>query len=196
MRTGFDVDGLLANFNSAFIELVIAVTGEDRFPPRPFDIPTWHYPQFYGYSDEQMDFEHGPVWNAVRASKTFWAGLPPYAWTLDVLDELASRRAHGSDIYFITDRPGFRAKEQTEFWLHAMGYDNGTVLISGQKHLCARALKLDVYIDDRFENVIKVAEYSPETQTFLLSQPWNTGFVRDNFVRVATPFEMFKYLDG
>ncbi len=50
LKIGVDVDWVLANFNDSFIERVIKVTGEDKFPPRPFDITTWDYPQVYGYS--------------------------------------------------------------------------------------------------------------------------------------------------
>ena len=196
MRIGFDVDGVLADFNRRFIELIIKVTGEDRFPARPFDIPTWHYPQHYGYSAEVMDFEHGPVWGTVRASGSFWAELPMYPWTRDVLDELARRRHNdGDDIYFITDRPGRRAKRQTEDWLHDLGYEEATVLISGAKDLCAQALKLDAYIDDRFENASKVGAASPATRSFLLTRPWNAHYIPAYSTRIETPAKMFELLD-
>jgi FMN phosphatase YigB (HAD superfamily) len=193
MRIGFDIDGVLADFNKSFIELVIEITGEDKFPPRPFAIPTWHYPQHYGYSDEAMDFVNGPVWNAVRTAETFWADLDSYEWTHDVLDDLMSLRHHGHDIYFITDRPGVRAKEQTEHWLHWKGFDEPTVLISGAKGLVAQALNLDAYVDDRAENVDKVAAASFTTRAFLLNRPWNASYGA-GYVRIAEPAEMFKAL--
>ena len=191
MRLGFDVDGVLANFNHSFIERVIEVSGEDKFPPRPFDIPTWHYPQVYGYSEELMDFATGPVWRSVKESETFWARLLPYPWANDTLEHLHRLRFQGHDIYFATDRAGVRAKEQTEFWLHMMGFDNPTVLISGKKALIAKALNLDIYVDDRFENADSVGTASPMTQTFLLTQPWNIGKT-GSFTRVYSPDNVFQ----
>jgi hypothetical protein len=186
MNIGVDVDGVFADFNSACIETCIKVTGKDLFPPRPFDIPTWHYPQHYGYSAEEMDFEKGPVWGAIKSNPTFWQTLPEYADTREALAYLDKLRRAGHDIYFVTNRYGIKCKLQTERWLRRHGFADPTVLVTGDKRRIAQALKLDAYVDDRWENAVDVAgEYKQDTlvsaskwvpsttQSFLLVRPWN-----------------------
>ena len=177
MRIGVDIDGVLANFNDSFISTIIEVTGRDLFPERPFDIPTWYYPEFYGYTKEEMDFVIGSVWKAVKANETFWQNLKPYPTTLNDLRYLVEREDSGDEVYYITDRAGITPKFQTEMWF--LGQDGTdvvpTVLISGMKGLCAKALKLDVYIDDKWENILNVIEMSPNTRVFILDRPWNRG---------------------
>jgi uncharacterized HAD superfamily protein len=50
--------------------------------------------------------------------------------------------------------------------------DSVTVLISSEKGLCARALNLDYYIDDKWENCVDVGMES-NTKVYLLDRPWN-----------------------
>lgn len=173
MKIGFDIDGVFADFNASFIERVIASTGKDLFPPRPFDIPTWGYPQLYGYTKE----EESKVWNEITKDPYFWYDLSPYSDTQNALYRLSSIACNfDDDVYFITSRPGVVAKAQTERWLRDMGVTiRPTVLISSAKGLCAQALKLDTYIDDRWENCMDVAGNS-NAVTSMLVQPWN----RDN----------------
>ena len=174
MIIGVDVDGCLADFNTGFINCCVTVTGRDAFPPRPFDITVWDYPQYYGYTDEEVL----KVWQTIEADEEFWTNLQPYADTHDSLTYLKHRQVkHDSrdDIYFVTARVGVEAKAQTEWWLECHGFRNPTVLISGAKSMVARALKFDSYIDDNWENVVAVSEYSDQTRTFLLVQPWNRG---------------------
>lgn len=168
MIIGLDIDGCLADFNTSFINRVIQVTGKDLFPPRPFDIPTWDYPQHYGYREGEVS----AVWENIKVDVNFWFGLSGYPDADDALEMISHRTA--DDIYFITSRPGKEAKEQTEMWLMDYGVDNPTVLISSQKGLCAAALRLDAYIDDRWENVVDVSQWGKlRTKTFLLDRPWN-----------------------
>jgi 5'(3')-deoxyribonucleotidase len=175
MRIGVDIDGILADFNSAYITRVIAWCGRDLFPPRPFEIPCWEYPQFYGYSNEEIK----EVWKGIKADPHFWESLPPYNYTIDVLFYLRKCGVRGDDVYFITDRPGIDAKGQTERWLAQLdeyggrGVVHPTVLISAEKGWIARGLKLDVYIDDKLENCEKVVAESPDTRVFLYTQGWN-----------------------
>lgn len=176
VRVGVDVDGVLANFNEAFIDRVVRITGRDLFPERPFDIPCWNYPEFYGYTKEEND----AVWNSIETDGSFWESLPAYPDTADAIEYLLSRsRWCGDDIYFVTSRPGINAKQQTEHWLLWHGYSRPTVLISGAKGLCARALKLDVYIDDRWENTVDTAKQN--TRTFLMHRPWNATHIAEDF---------------
>lgn len=168
MRIGIDVDGVLADFNSAYIARCIEVTGVDLFPPRPFDIWTWNYPESYGYTKAQVS----AVWESIKQDELFWVSLEPYpgavefGWTLQAMSE--------EDLYFITSRPGVNAKVQTEAWLMAvLDIEHPTVLISSEKGLCAKALNLTHYVDDRTENLQSVRAESPDTITFRLVQTWN-----------------------
>ncbi len=193
MKIGFDVDGVLADFNRSFIERVIAVTGKDLFPLRPFDIPTWDYPQHYGYTDAECS----AVWENIKADATFWYQLFPY----DGVPEFLSKLHSGNhDIYFITSRPGIQAKAQTENWIefHNFGlkteaFSYPTVLISSDKGRCAVALKLDLYIDDRTENCLDVNHSSPATKVVMLARPWNTA--QQGILRVETLDQFATFID-
>lgn len=172
-RIGVDCDGVLADFNGAFIQRVIDVTGRDLFPVRPFDIPTWNYPEHFGYSAAEVS----AVWEDIKDDANFWVDLNDYPQTRVVLAQLQDLSTYGgsADVYFITARPGIDAKVQTEEWLLEMGFGEPTVLMSSAKGLCARALNLTHYIDDRWENVVDVRTYNPTTKVFLLTQPWNAN---------------------
>lgn len=191
MRIGVDVDGVLADFNARFIERIIGVTDRDLFPARPFDIPCWDYPQFYGYTEA----ENKAIWKNIESDPLFWASLPPLAGAIANLVHLTDRISDGDEVYFITSRPGIGPKQQTESWLraHAFVVHHPTVLISSQKGLCAKALKLDKYIDDRWENVVDVSNTHLPTATYLQDQPWNRNEDSDaiGVRRVSSLMEIF-----
>lgn len=182
MVIGLDVDGVLADFNTAFINRVVEVTGRDLFPPRPFDIPTWNYPEHFGYTKA----ETSKVWEEIKKDPEFWSTLPSYDETRSVLDALWVRRVLGDDVYFITNRMGVQAKKQTERWFRGMHrFENATVLLSAAKGTMAIGLQLDAYIDDRWENALDVSVTT--TRTFLLNRPWNTEYGnRPNVNRVSS----------
>lgn len=191
MRIGIDVDGCLADFNTSFIERCIRITGRDLFPPRPFDIPCWDYLEHYGYQEHEQD----AVWRHIKHDLTFWFSLRPYADAPDVISRLRKieqRLIH--EVYFVTARPGVCVKYQTEKWLGKYSGGNSwkpTVLISKEKGLCAQALDLELYIDDRLENAVEVAKQTP-CRVYLLTQPWNTSFCKiGSFTRVDSFNDMF-----
>lgn len=170
MIIGVDLDGVVADFNAAFVKKMIAVTGKDLFPARPWEPSVWDYPQHYGYTNREVS----AVWEAIKVDGAFWSQLPDYQTTpVDLLELEAREIVQGDDIYFITSRVGSSAKWQSERWLKHRMIKNPTVLISSQKGMCAAALKLDCYIDDKIENVLDVVARSPRTQVFLFSRAWN-----------------------
>jgi FMN phosphatase YigB (HAD superfamily) len=198
VRIGCDVDGVLADFNHAFIERVIKVTGVDYFPPRPFDIPLWNYPEHYGYSAAQTS----AVWESIKADRMFWRTLKPYGETPRVIEYLFRLMCRDHDVYFITDRPGIIAKRQTEDWFRAITSQMLlspfpiTVLISGDKAGCAQALNLDLYIDDRWENC-EAVRLRGCTKVFLLDRPWNADAPAEEYdiVRVRSVMEIAPAID-
>lgn len=194
MRIGVDVDGVLASFNDGFARRLIATSGRNLMPPEPYEITVWSWPQYYGYTSA----EESAAWEAVKAQDDFWLSLTPYPQTADTLATLAWASATGiHDIYFITSRPGYKAKQQTERWLRHCGFGaHPTVLISSMKGLCARALMLDTYIDDNIANVEDVCLTARGCRVFLQTQPWNRTYQErpDLMTRVVDPLEMLKAL--
>jgi 5'(3')-deoxyribonucleotidase len=195
MIIGLDIDGVLADFNTTFIQRIIDVTGKDLFPPWPFDIPVWHYPQHFGYTEEELDFVNGPVWKSVKEDAGFWFSLKAYPGAPEFLSRL-DPEFH--DFYFLTQRAGVAAKAQTESWLeyHHYGLKSNqfafpTVLLTADKGACAKALKLDLYIDDKDENCLAVNHESPKTRCIMMARSWNhahTGIAR---VHDLKDFELF-----
>lgn len=186
MIIGVDVDGVLADFNRDYIEKVIEVSGRDVFPARPFDIPCWSYPEHYGYTKKEVS----AAWEAIKASRNFWVNLMGYPATEGFLDFLDSIDKD-NDVYFVTSRVGVNVKVQTETWLYEHGMNRPTVLISSEKGLCANALKMDYYIDDKNENCDQVVEVSG-ADCFMLAQPWNEA--RFGCIRIDSIVDFEKVL--
>lgn len=190
MRIGVDIDGVLADFNSAYIDLCIAVAGADYFPPRPFDIPTWNYPEFYSYTDAEVS----RVWRAIEDDASFWRDLKAYDDAREALGKLALLELGNADVYFVTSRPGQTAKEQTEAWLRMHGWDRATVLISSAKGAVAKALKLTHYVDDRDLNCVDVRDTSPSTAVYVVDRPWNRNLQATDIRRVPNAVDFTREL--
>ena len=185
MKIGWDVDGVLAEFTSAYQRLVIEHAGgvnlfhpgDDKTPP------CWNWPEFRGYDAETV----GRVWDTIKGSHDFWMNLGEASGCstlrLVILDLL---RHH--DVYFVTNRTGRDAKWQTEQWLILhLGIERPTVLLTADKGLVAKALSLGCYIDDYLGNAIGVVEQSPSTRTYLLDLPYNRDGQPDKgFTRVKS----------
>jgi uncharacterized HAD superfamily protein len=171
LRIGIDVDGILADFFSAYEELMVEIDGVDRFPARYPAVlpPVWNWPQHYGYSEQVV----GEAWRRIKDDPTFWIrlGLLPGA-----KEFLAQLDQTDHELYFITDRPGTEPQLQTFAWLEMNGLHAPSVIISRKgKGVVCDALSIDYYIDDKRENILDVVDKSPTTQVYLLSYPYNNG---------------------
>lgn len=197
LKIGVDIDGVLADFNTAYINLLLKLTNEDKFPARPFDIPCWFYPEHFGYSKDQIS----SVWDEIIINDTFWETLKPYADTAECIDLLHGRSIRGDYVYYITSRPGTYAKQQTENWLKVnnslrlSGWREyvPTVIITNEKGAAAKLLDLDYYIDDKIENCEDVASSSSQTYIYMLDQPWNRRDSRFTGIkRISSPLDMLR----
>jgi len=155
LRIGFDMDGVLADFSSAFHEIEVRLFGRGR-PIRP-ELPEEAEEKQSGVDDTRGRSD--AIWNAIRSTPGFWTTLKP-------LDPTAVRRIrdemirHRWEVFFITQRPetvGETVQRQTQRWLLAQGFDVPSVLvIGGSRGAAAKALRLDYHVDDSPQNCLDV----------------------------------------
>ena len=162
-----DIDGVLANFNKTYMDLLVATTGKNLFP-FGYEPQVWNFPEALGYTSSEIDY----VWNSIQTNPVFWSSLLPLPGAFELLHSRGINDRK-NDIYFVTDRMGVRAKYQTEDWLRKYVIQHPTVLLTKYKGLAAHALHADFVFDDRFENIQDVERESPMTRAFLINRPYN-----------------------
>lgn len=181
-----DIDGVLADFNTAYGELFTFVAGADLFPKgwreaiQAGTFPTsWHWEKAAGYTP---DLEQ-EVWNEhiLQEGSSFWESLEPLPGAIDSLRRLHELTKEGHAIYFITHRIGWNAKGQSEAWLRRHGMANPTVIVAEHKWPVLHAIEANMFIDDKLQTCNEVAVNlsrwdapSPlKGHLYLKDAPWN-----------------------
>jgi hypothetical protein len=175
LRIGFDMDGVLADFASAF-----KAYGTRLFGPAEPDQKYVNQRRLPGDQPEteearQAEAEQAArdriataralrrredaIWQAIESTTDFWTTLVP-------TESGAVRRIHALmlrdrwEVFFITQRPftdGDTVQRQTQRWLVDQGFDLPSVLvISGSRGAAAKAIRLDYHVDDNMQNCFDV----------------------------------------
>ena len=187
MVLAIDVDGVLADFNSTYVPHVIQYTGKDLFPP-DYDMrqpPCWDYPPVFGYTNE----EYKTSFSAIKEVEEFWRWLQPEPGAEEALKRLDYLSAE-HDVFFVTNRAGKRVKQQTEEWLRDYGMQYPTVIVAADKTPFLRALKIDVFVDDRVitaNDTLRIAqeEQWPTFRMYLPDRTYNRENRADGLIVVA-----------
>jgi hypothetical protein len=180
VRIGFDMDGVLADFATAFREVEIRLFG--GAPTVAAEAPEVEARQeeaqeargAAGQTPREMRRRRDAVWNAIHHTPDFWATLKP-------LDPTAVRRIHELmirfrwEVFFITQRPateGQTVQRQTQRWLVEQGFDLPSVLvISGSRGAAAAAIRLNFHVDDSAQNCLDVASESRARPLLIVPEP-------------------------
>lgn len=182
MIYGVDIDGVLANFVKGFAALGEEFKGTHY--EWDLDLSSWGL----GLTKPQ----ELAGWAKVTADPGFWLNL-------EVLNRFPQERLGPEDVvYFITKRkktPGRSTAQDAARWLREkQGIELPTVLALDNKGETCRALKVDIFVDDKPENCWDVMQESPKTHVVLMDQPWNQWDTK--VPRVYTLEEFFDRAQG
>ena len=171
MRIGFDMDGVLADFSTAYHAVEDGLFGKTETSTRAGSPEEERSDGSTAEEtgDQQRAEQAGrlrelrrrkdAVWQAIRNTTDFWLSLGP-------TDPDAVRRIHHLmlqrrwEVFFITQRPatlGETVQRQTQRWLVSQGFDMPSVLVvPASRGAAAAALSLDYHVDDSPQNCIDV----------------------------------------
>lgn len=145
LRLGIDVDGVLADFRTAFRELAAKELGSRASAEADQEL-------------SKKDVER--LWKAVATAPNWWGDLPPFE--PDQLTRLYSLSRSGRwEVFFMTSRPpssGDTVQLQTQVWLERYGFYMPSVLTApaGARGELARSLRIDVIVDDHLVNCMEI----------------------------------------
>ena len=159
LRIAFDMDGVLADMESALVEHAEGLFGIDESTAAaPAEAPDIAAPIIAKLSITPR--QERRLWDRVAAIENFWQSLteiePGIVARLHALS--VERRW---EVIFLTKRPatlGATAQIQTQRWLEGHGFELPSVyVVQRSRGQIAAALALDFVIDDRPENCLDVA---------------------------------------
>jgi len=171
LRIGFDMDGVLADFASAYHAVEDRLYGqavehtrledpaEEALADEKRSLPTNDSTLAIGQNRRRRD----AIWRAIVSTPNFWMSLAPtQEGVVQRIHELTLRNKW--EVFFITQRPatdGDTVQRQTQRWLVAEGFDLPSVLvINGSRGAAAGALRLDYHVDDNQQNCLDVKSQS------------------------------------
>jgi hypothetical protein len=160
IRVGFDVDGVIANFNKTFRETAARIEGgagsHDRSDPGGRALA----------ADAMKR-----VWDHISRTSQWWLQLEAYE-PEQIQRLYRTSRERRWEVYFMTTRPssaGETTQFQTQWWLECNGFPLPSVLtVPGSRGDAANALKLDIAVDDRLTNCVDIIAASRAKAVLLL----------------------------
>lgn len=183
VRLGLDLDGVLFDFNTGFIELAERTFG--LILPRPSTTwPTeWDYLLDGNYITKAQNRQ---LWNMICAGRVtdFWLNLPTYPHSLALL---LSAATNADECYIITSRCGPKRLDQSTFAVVDLlreafpFHDIFPPVLVVNDHLhklpIIQGLELTHYVDDRWETMTALVAKNSYVKAGLWDQPWNRSKV-------------------
>lgn len=152
LRIGIDVDGVLADFRTAFHRAARECLRREIEDP---DDPKSEQAR------RQLDVRR--VWQYIAKQPNWWLGLTAYE-PAQIARLYSLARGGAWEVFFLTNRPataGDTVQFQTQWWIEAHGFYLPSVLtVPGLRGDVAGALRLDLIVDDLAVNCIDVASAS------------------------------------
>ena len=156
LRLGIDVDGVVADFRTAFRALA-----ERELRTSADDVEK-------DLSKADID----RLWRAVAGMSNWWLDVPAYE-PIEIARLYKEARRCRWEVFFITSRPasaGDTVQLQTQAWLERFGFYLPAVLTApaGARGELARSLRLDLTLDDRMVNCLEIISASNSKAVMVL----------------------------
>jgi len=165
LRLGFDVDGVLADFRSAFQEAATRILGRSAVGQSSSAALD---PEALSPQDAKQ------VWRVLTDTPNWWLSVPPYE-PVQIARLYQLARRFKWEVIFLTMRTrtaGDSAQLQTQTWLEAHGfYMPSVVTMAGSRGELANASRLDLVVDDQLVNLVEVVGASQSKAVLLLRAP-------------------------
>src|SRR4051812_31081792 len=160
LRIGFDIDGVLADFRSAF--RATAMRCLRRSVEESEDLEA-----LAPLSPDEVQ----RVWEHIARTQNWWMDVPAYE--PDQIARLYSAmRAANWEVFFMTKRPpsaGDSVQFQTQWWIERFGFYLPAVMtVPGSRGDIANGLRLDIIIDDQVINCVEVISTAPAKSLLML----------------------------
>lgn len=188
IRLGLDLDGVIFDFNSHFVNLA-----RGQYPGLSCPDVSNEWPTKWDYLDEYLEsWQLRALWRHIcHYSPDFWYTCPRYSHS-QALIEIAHQRA--DQLYFITSRQGPDVQWQTVNALkdvapHDEHYGGVIPTPNAEAKIpIINALKLTHYVDDKKETCQAVLQQCPATHVAVWDQPWNRDWNLPNRLKNERDF--------
>jgi hypothetical protein len=170
MRIAFDLDGVLADLHTPFVQTAARLFPEiDRTelesaagtasPPAEADAPPDEDAPQLQVSQALSRRQTEAVWRELAGTENFWERLDEIEpGSIAQLAGVADER--GWEVLFVTSRPrskGRTVQRQSQRWLEAHGFPLPSVyVVHRSRGRIAEALAIDVVVDDRADNCLDI----------------------------------------
>ena len=165
LRIGFDVDGVLADFRTAFREAAVRCLRREVREDTDGDAGSDQTAGVLTIKDVRR------VWEYIGKTPNWWMEVPAFE-PEQIARLYGLTRATGWEVFFLTRRPpsaGDSVQFQTQWWIERFGFYLPAVLtVPGSRGEIANGLRLDLLIDDQMINCVEVVSASTAKAVLML----------------------------